>query len=279
MVTSEQRTSQRPLLVRIAIPLVVALVVVSVLKAFVLEAYRIPSESMEKTLMPGDFVLVNKLAFGLRTPSEVPILGMPLPVLTLVPGRDIRRGDVVVFAFHDSPRENSLPRGSKLVKRVVGLPGDTVLITASGITINGQLLQIPAEAGQPPQGRESGLPRWLGPIVVPKKGQRVELSGDRRAEWAELIRNEGHDVSVRTDGKILIDGESRETYTVQNDYYYMLGDNLRNSYDSRFWGFVADRDMIGEVFVIYWSWYQGSSETKLATISSIRWDRIGSLVR
>ncbi|MBE0556895.1 MAG: S26 family signal peptidase [Proteobacteria bacterium] len=84
---------------------------------------------------------------------------------------------------------------------------------------------------------------------------------------------------LRRPGRILIDGESHETYTIQNDYYYVLGDNFYNSFDSRYWGFVSDRDLIGEVLVIYWSWTQGSSSETLSAISSIRWERIGSLVR
>ncbi|MBE0556896.1 MAG: signal peptidase I [Proteobacteria bacterium] len=103
MENREQRTTRRLLVLRIAKPLLVALVVVSVIKVFVLEAYRIPSGSMESTLVPGDFVLVNKLAFGLRTPKEIPILGLSLPALTLIPGKDVRRGDVVVFAFKKTP--------------------------------------------------------------------------------------------------------------------------------------------------------------------------------
>ena len=273
------RQPLRRALIRIARPLFVALVVVSVIKIFVLEAYRIPSGSMETTLVPGDFVLVNKLAFGLRTPKEIPILGLSLPPVTLAPGKGVRRGDVVVFEFTKKSPGNHYPRGSKLVKRVVGLPGDTVLVAGADIRINSRSLRVAAPPGPSPHGQLPGPYHWFGPVVVPRRGQIVALSGVRLSEWAEIIGGEGHEVSLSPEGRILIDGQSSDTYTVQNDYYFVLGDNLRNSLDSRHWGFVADRDLIGEVLMIYWSRKQGTSSGVLSSISSIRWERIGSFVR
>jgi signal peptidase I len=95
----------------------------------------------------------------------------------------------------------------------------------------------------------------------------------------EIIRHEGHAVRLTPEGTALIDGQSMETYSVENDYYYVLGDNLHNSYDSRYWGFVSEDDLIGEVLLVYWSWHRGSSPELLSEVSSIRWKRIGSLVR
>jgi signal peptidase I len=274
-----QGPSVRAVVARIVKPLVVALVVVALIKLFVLEAYRIPSGSMERTLVPGDFVLVNKLAFGLRTPAEIPVVGLRTSALTLVPGKDVRRGDVVVFSFSKAVPGSALPRGAKLVKRVVGLPGDTVLVAGSDIRINGQSLRVSDPTRMMPQRRASRQARWSGPVVVPRQGQRIDLSGEHLARWADIIRDEGHEVALSYDGRILIDGESREEYTVERNYYYVLGDNLNNSFDSRYWGFVSDRDLIGEVLMIYWSWRPGSSSEVLSAIPSIRWERIGSLVQ
>lgn len=284
MEKTQHRAVRIAAVLRIVKPLIVALVVVSLIKLFALEAYRIPSGSMEGTLLPGDFVLVNKLAFGLRAPQEVPLLGWRLPALTAVGGRPVRRGDVVVFEFLKDPAGGTLRRGSKLVKRVVGIPGDTIQVAGSDVRVNGQSLRVGVAAG-PARGAE-GLSRrssarygWSGPVVVPSKGDVVSLAGDRLNDWLEIIAAEGHEVSRDAEGRVLIDGAPRHSVTLGHDYYYVLGDNLHNSYDSRSWGFVSDRDLIGEVLMVYWSWHQGSGAEALSAFSSIRWGRIGSFVR
>lgn len=282
MDSAQHRGSRGAALVRFVKPLVAALVVVSLIKLFALEAYRIPSGSMEGTLLPGDFVLVNKLAFGLRTPKHVPLVGWQLPSLAAVGGRPVRRGDVVVFEFSKDPAESALRKGSKLVKRVVGLPGDTVEVSGSRVSVNGSELRLGLSAvgTTPPPGRSVFAQyRWGGPVAVPRKGQVVSLTGDRLEDWVEIIEAEGHSVTRNGDGAVLVDGELRQTYTILHDYYYVLGDNRSNSFDSRSWGFVSDRDLIGEVLMVYWSWHQGSGAQMLSAFSSIRWGRIGSLVR
>jgi len=271
-------------LVRFAKPLVVALAVVSLIKLFALEAYRIPSGSMEGTLLPGDFVLVNKLAFGLRAPKHMPLVGWQLPPFAAVGGRPVRRGDVVVFEFSKGPAGRTFGRGSKLVKRVVGIPGDTVEVSGSDVRVNGNRLRVGLSAGgaqlPPGLGRQASAQYgWAGPVVVPRKGQVVSLTGDRLEDWAEIIEAEGHALTRHDDGSVFVDGEPRQAYTLAHDYYYVLGDNLHNSLDSRSWGFVSDRDLIGEVLMVYWSWHQGSGAEALSAFSSIRWGRIGSLVR
>lgn len=270
------------MLLRIVKPLVVALAVVSFIKLFALEAYRIPSGSMEETLLPGDFVLVNKLAFGLRMPRRIPLAGWEIPGLTLVEGRPVRRGDVVVFEFSKDPPGSTVRQGMKLVKRVVGIPGDTVQVAGSEVNVNGNALRVGrggARLGDSPRRQASAQHAWSGPVVVPSKGQVVSLTGDRLEGWLEIIESEGHAVARDEDGTVLVDGEPRETFTLAHDYYYVLGDNLHNSFDSRSWGFVSDRDLIGEVLMVYWSWHQGSGADRLSAFSSIRWGRIGSLVR
>ncbi len=274
-----QHPGVRHVLVRLLKPLLVALLVVVLIKAFVVEAFRIPSGSMERTLVPGDFVLVNKMAYGLRTPAELPLVGMRISSLTLLPGKDVQRGDVVVFSFSKKVPESSLPTGAKLVKRVIGLPGDTVLVSGGEIWVNGRKLKITAPGRIELGAHPRRLTPWSGPVVVPAHAQRVDLSGEHLTAWLDIIRSEGHAVSVGPDGRILIDEQPQDAYTVQRNYYYVLGDNLSNSFDSRYWGFVSDDDLIGEVLMIYWSWRPSGSSGTLSSISSIRWERVGSLVR
>jgi len=282
MDSTHHRNSRLAALVRFTKPLVVALAVVSLIKLFALEAYRIPSGSMEGTLLPGDFVLVNKLVFGLRTPKQVPLVGWELPSFPAIGGRPVRRGDVVVFEFSKDPAQSALRKGSKLVKRVVGIPGDTVEVSGSHVKVNGSELRLGLSSvgGAPPEGRGVSTQHgWAGPVAVPRKGQVVSLAGDRLEDWVEIIEAEGHTVALNGDGAVLIDGELRQSYRLAHDYYYVLGDNLNNSFDSRSWGFVSDRDLIGEVLMVYWSWHQGSGAEMLSAFSNIRWGRIGSLVR
>jgi signal peptidase I len=94
-----------------------------------------------------------------------------------------------------------------------------------------------------------------------------------------LIEREGH--TVRTeDDMILIDGTVTSTYLVHKNYYFVLGDNRDNSMDSRYWGFVPDDHLIGEALFVYWSWDTKVSVSNISEkLSTIRWKRIGTLIR
>jgi signal peptidase I len=140
-------------------------------KTFVVDAVHVPSASMENTLMVGDFVLVNKFAYGASTPRFLPILGSRLPVLRLPAPGSPRRGDVIVFYAPDG----SPPR--LYVKRLVGLPGDTVMLRGGALIVNGE--EIPS----PPSAKPAQTPvPDFGPVVVPAAGGRILyfVLGDNR---------------------------------------------------------------------------------------------------
>lgn len=263
----------------IAVTLLVALSV----KAFVLEAFRIPSGSMENTLQVGDFLLVNKLAYGVRTPGRIPLTGIGLPSLIL-PWRDVRRGDVVVFEFPNSVVE--VPGEEvNFIKRCVGLPGDTVEMKRGRVFINGRELlfsrTIKLDDGGTVRPAAGGAftEDDFGPVVVPRKGEVVPLSADQADAWRSFLEREGHVLEVR-DGETFLDGQRADSYVIERDYYFMLGDNRRNSLDSRFWGFVPEDHLIGEALMVYWSWDTDILFTQLfRKLESIRWERIGMLVR
>jgi signal peptidase I len=270
------------------------LFIVFFLKTFVIEAYRIPTSSMENTLLVGDFLLVNKFQYGATTPRTIPFTDISIPFVRLPAFTQPQHGDVIVFEFplmsdHADPGETI-----HYVKRCIAVPGDTVRIIDKMVRVNG--VAVPS----PPRARidfSTALPEWYadirifppgsafntdnyGPVVVPGRGDLIVLTQKSLHEWTTLIQQEGHRVEVGPDGGILIDGASARTYTIERDYYFVLGDNRDNSLDSRFWGFVPDDNIVGKAIILYWSWDRSpGSEGKFGRFSSIRWDRIGSIIR
>ncbi|MBP1654568.1 MAG: Peptidase signal peptidase [Bacteroidetes bacterium] len=251
------RASRRPRVFLDALFLLAAaLCAAALLRAFVVESYRISTGSMEPTLLPGDAVLVSKLSYGAHSPDVLSALGLPrfrLPALS-----PLRRGDVVAARFAD-PSVDPGGRERVIIKRCGALPGDLVRITAEGVRVN----ELPAAP-------ES--------FIVPARGSRLRLNQGTIGAWRDLVASEGHDIAVNSAGEIVIDGVVREEYTVEHDYLYLLGDNQERSRDSRAWGPVRAEALIGKVAMIYWSADQGSGSDG-SFLPSVRWSRIGSLVR
>lgn len=140
-------------------------------KTFVVDAVHVPSASMENTLMVGDFVLVNKFVYGASTPRFLPLVGSRLPVLRLPAPGSPRRGDVIVFYAPDG----APPR--LYVKRLVGLPGDTVMLRGGALVVNGVEIALPESAKRP----QKPVPDF-GPVVVPAAGEKILyfVLGDNR---------------------------------------------------------------------------------------------------
>ena len=115
-----------------------------------------------------------------------------------------------------------------------------------------------------------------GPIVVPKRGDLVNIDSASYFRWRVFVEREGHTAQYNA-GTVFIDGAATSKYRVQRDYYFVLGDNRDNSMDSRYWGFVPDDHLIGEALFVYWSWNPEISVSGISDkISTIRWDRIGN---
>jgi len=274
--------------------IVVTVLVALFLKTFIVEAYRIPSGSMENTLLVGDFLLVNKLAYGFRTPSRVPLTNVAMPTLNIPLWGSIHRGDVVVFEYPGSLDEVKPPKAVNYVKRCIGLSGDTVRIVHGKVIVNGNELILPRFAkpveesafyfdsrrATPFPPGSAFTPFDYGPIVVPKMGDTVELDGSSISRWKTLIEREGHAVLLDGTNQVFIDGRKTNQYVVERNYYFMLGDNRDNSLDSRYWGYVPDKNIVGEALMVYWSWVGESSSGSLMTRSSkIRWNRIGTIIK
>ncbi|QIL88875.1 signal peptidase I [Microbulbifer harenosus] len=214
-----------PVLVEYAKSFFPVLAIVFVLRSFLVEPFQIPSASMDPTLEVGDFILVNKFAYGLRLPvSRTKVLDIGEP----------KRGDVMVFF---PPHANE----TYYIKRVIGLPGDKIRVVNNQLYINGK--PAPQELIQAPS---------------PGNPQREFL-------WEE-IDGERHLMA-----KNVVPGEfgNIPTITVPEGHYFMMGDNRDNSLDSRRWGFVPEKDIVGKAFAIWMHW------DKLLSLPSF--DRVGGI--
>jgi signal peptidase I len=213
--------------------ILIAVILALFVRTFVFQAFKIPTGSMENNLLIGDHLLVNKFVFG---PSRSRLERMLLPM------GDIGRGDVVVFKYPVDPSRD-------FIKRVIGLPGETLEVRDKKVYINGQALDEPyahyiEEPTSPEEFREVtslDVLEHYGPVVVPP------------------------------------------------DQYFMMGDNRDNSADSRIWGFLRRDYVKGKALIIYWSYeaeredYQasgaGASLKRLASVfvhffTRTRWDRM-----
>ncbi|MBF8294309.1 MAG: Signal peptidase [Bacteroidetes bacterium] len=272
--------------------LLFTVLVAFLLKTFVVEAFRIPSGSMENTLLVGDFLLVNKTAYGLKTPRYIPLTNLAISSFTLPAFGTVRRGDVVVFEY---PGRHSDAEGNDptyYIKRCVGIPGDTVVIRSGQVIVDGRDVLPPSHA----KSSYAGRARWgdagpnddsgpvdgnnFGPTIVPKKGDVIKITPATAMQWKVFVEREHHRLEIGPNGKILVDGIETSSYTVRRNYYFMLGDNRGNSLDSRFWGFVPEDNIVGEALVVYWSWDPEEAVGGVQErVSKIRWPRVGTLIR
>ncbi len=201
---SQQKSKFREYIEAIILAIVIALFI----RTFVIQAYKIPSGSMKPTLQIGDHILVSKFNYGIK---------LPFLRTTLIPVGAPQRGDIVVFIYPED-------RSKDFIKRLIGVPGDTIEIRNKKIFINGL-----------PYSDKHGV--YVDNFIVPGAVQPRDNFGP---------------------------------VTVPEGSLFVMGDNRDESYDSRFWGFVSKKDVLGKALIIYWSWNQEEHW--------IRWSRIGGIL-
>jgi signal peptidase I len=195
---------------------------------FVLQAFEIPSGSMEDTLLVGDHLFVNRVQFAAPTRW----------IGRLMPYRDLRRGEIAVFMSPEQP-------GLFLVKRIIGIPGDRIHLRDDVVYRNGENLVEPFVRHK----REATPYTENFPAVPTSEG------GVTNEKWIEELPKhiEGEDIVVPPDS------------------YFAMGDNRENSYDSRFWGFIPRKNLIGRPMFIYWSFITPEDQYQLRSAG----DRLG----
>lgn len=274
--------------------LLFAAIAALLIKSFLIETSRVPTGSMEKTILVGDFLFVNKFIYGSSSPRNIPFTNIALPYFQLPAISEPERGEIVVFEY-PGDRDELFPREiSNYVKRCVAIPGDTIQIINKVVFINSEEADIPPNIQYlkpKPQSLDYSNPYifpkgsgWnednYGPYVIPKKGDRVNLTLANVEWWRTIIdRESGKRVVGIKDGAVTINGDKVDSYTIKKDYYFMMGDNRDDSADSRFWGLVPRDLIIGEALMIYWSWNPNIPFSDFFNlIGSIRIGRLAKLV-
>jgi len=208
------------------------ILIVFLLRSFLVEPFKIPSGSMVPTLLVGDFILVNKFAYGIRLPivnKKIIAIGEP------------KRGEVMVFRYPEDPSLD-------YIKRVVGLPGDRISYVNKKLSVNG--VELPTKP----------LPDYLN-------RERIHYS----KQYQEHLGSVEHSILLEDDVPAAIPfvrpfpfrdnctyNNSGVTCTVPPGHYFMMGDNRDNSADSRVWGFVPDENIVGKAFFIWFNFSEPS---------------------
>ncbi|MDQ3802094.1 MAG: signal peptidase I [Acidobacteriota bacterium] len=253
---------------------VVTLVMALFGMTFVIQAVTVPTGSMQNTILVGDYLLVNKFIFA---PG-----GAPVPFM---PQREIQRGDIIVFKFpgyQDKRLAPALeiqgagtPYTTNFVKRVIGMPGDTVEFRNNQVYINGELHPEHRIVGDSPTDRD-GDENDEAPLAIKSEESREDNEkysvyySERTMEAAEKGR-------LPVSGRYGVPGGQVK---VPEDSYFVLGDSRDRSLDSRYWGFVHRDLIIGRAMFVYWSCDRTNSNSgTFDCITNPRLDRIGKFIK
>ena len=284
-----------------------AIIVVMIINGTLVASFVVPTGSMERTVMTGDFLFVNRFIYGPSTPQVLPFLNIPLPFFKFPAPAAPEKGDVIVFIFPGNRDEVESKEFQYYMKRCVAVAGDSLSIINRRLFVNGKEYRLPVNGMfnyQEPLSPYNKLETFppsrgytrdnYGPIRIPKKGDNISLNALNWREWEYFIKKEGHD--IQSDGyNVFIDDKLQNSYRVERDYVFGMGDNRDNSLDSRYWGFIPVESVVGTPLFVYWSWpekvkdvdekeYKNDPDqerelTFFEKISRVRLNRIAKLIK
>ncbi len=219
--------------------ILIALLAALILRQFVIAAYKIPTSSMEDTLLVGDFLLVNKFYYGAQTPNWIGIpftrVGFNVPWFRFPKIEDPKPYDIVVFRYPLDPH-------MEYIKRCIATGGQTVSLKDKNVYVDGKLFPKPPHM------------KFIDPNILSRYDQRYPMFrpglGSR---------------------------DNFGPVTVPAHHYFMMGDNRDNSSDSRYWGFVPPENIVGKPLIIYLSWNNHIPTYRF--FHKIRWDRLATVIR
>jgi signal peptidase I len=233
---------------------------------FIVQAVKVPTGSMQNTIVVGDHLLVNKFVFG------------PGPMLPVLPQREIQRGDIIVFKYPGNPfnpdrdrDDDNIPFKVNYVKRVIGLPGDTVEVKGLRVIVNGQplaehLIIARNVNDKAPLDIVEDTPRQPGDLYD------VFYFPDKVA-----AARQGQDLTASSDFHFAVNGKPAK---VPANSYFVMGDDRDNSLDSRAWGFVPRELVIGRAMFVYWSYDETKQfSSPVDFFGNTRWRRTGTMVK
>ena len=233
--------------------------VVFILRSFIYEPFQIPSGSMMPTLLVGDFILVEKFSYGVKE---------PIWQNTLIPTGHPKRGDVAVFKYPEDPRID-------YIKRVVGLPGDRIVYKDK------RLYLVPA-CGETECGDYKALDiSFIGEQDFKHESNTVKVYSEKLAEVEhKLLINPFRTDQVNGYYQQKDVNTAKYEWVVPEGHYFMMGDNRDNSRDSRYWGFVPERNLVGKAVAKWISFdFDRTADGLLPTWvpSNVRFERIGAI--
>lgn len=251
---------------------------------FILDAYFVASESMKNSLIVGDYILGNKIAYRIKTPDYIPFTQIKIKSYCLFEISKPQRNDIITFKLNEFLVNKDYSR-KDLIKRIVGLPGETIFISNNKILIDEKEIDnfltledtsVSSESfkifNYP--GKDFSYLNY-GPIKIPTKGDTIEINPKNIKFWQPLINFENNGKFLSNEGSVItFKGKPIYKYIIKENYYFVLGDNIRKSVDSRILGFIPESAIESKVMMIYLSIEPVFEKPSSNFMQRIRFNRI-----